>query len=150
MGRQMQSSYGSGSDMGEIEHDLTFGKKIGKWMKGRTIRPTRMEIRTITHMEEYIRQVIKIIKTHGNDLSPNEITEISEAILKIRKSETIFKKGLNRINGGTLHHLEFILEKLSQIKPVFEKQAEIEKHILKLNKRKVDDLRKEKSPNKEK
>ena len=186
---------------------------------------TRMEIRTISHMEDYLRQVIKIIKTHGNELSPNKISEISKAILKVRKSETIFKKGLNRIheqlsryqtvekkdlaalkrrlaetndkskialikdeifyhnkiletekfmkqyeqpvvefadafNGllGTaieklesgnpieaLPHLEFISKKLFQMKPVFEKQAEIEKYIFKLNKRNVDDLNKEKS-----
>jgi len=221
---QLQTSYGSGSDIAEIERDLTFGKKIGKWMKGKTMKLTRMEIRTITHMEDYIQQVIKIIKTHGNNLSPNKITEISKAILKIRKSETIFKKGLNRINdhlsryqvverkdlavlerrlsatkdkaktalikdeiyyhhkiieaekfmqqyeqpvleftdafngllgisiekleaghpGEALPHLEFIMKKLFQMKPIFEKQAEIEKYILKLNKRKVDDFKKEK------
>jgi len=225
MGSQLQSSYGSGSDIAEIERDLTFGKKIGKWMKGKTMKLTRMEIRTITHMEDYIRQVIKIIRTHGNHLSPGEITKISKAVVKIRKSEIIFKKGLNRINKhlsqyqtvekkdlavlnrrlaatedkakaalikdeiyyhhkiveaekfmqqyeqpvlefadafngllGTsieklevghpreaLPHLEFISKKLFQMKPVFEKQIEIEKYLLRLNKRKVDDLKKEKS-----
>ena len=225
MGSQLQSPYGSGSDIAEIERDLTFGKKIGKWIKGKTMKLTRMEIRTITHMEDYIRQVIKIIRTHGNHLSPGEITEISKAVVKIRKSEIIFKKGLNRINkhlsqyqtvekkdlavlnrrlaatedkakavlikdeiyyhhkiieaekfmqqyeqpvlefadafngilgtaiekleaghpGETMSHLDFILKKLIQMKPVFEKQAEIEKCILKLNKRKVDGLKKEKS-----
>ena len=46
--------------------------------------------------------------------------------------------------GEALSHLDFILKKLVQMKPVFEKQAEIEKYILKLNKRKVNDLKKEK------
>jgi len=49
---------------------------------------------------------------------------------------------------GALPHLELISKKLFQMKPVFEKQVEIEKYLLKLNKRKVDDLKKEKSDEK--
>ena len=51
-------------------------------------------------------------------------------------------KGKNA--GDSLPYLEYAFKNLSDMKHIYEKQQEIEKYLLKLNKKTIKDLKKEK------
>ena len=208
----------------EIEREEKEEKREAKLLKKKAMKITDAEIRTIEELEDYLEQMINVIKGRGSNIDLQEISELTHVLRRIGRKENILKQGLRlirkHINAYKAIHLRNIpeLEKrlsevkddkakksiekeityqkwmlqaldfmqryeskimgftetfnkllyaamqklksryptdaqeylihayngLQEMKHIFEKQREIEKYLLKLNKKTISDLRKEK------
>ena len=208
----------------EIEREEREEKKEVKLLKKRSMKLTKMEIKTVEEIENYLEQMIGVIKGKGSDIDQDEIAELSHVLRQIGKKQSLLKQGLElikrhekayknihkrdvaelekRFSGAKNNDekkvieeeivyqkrmvealdfiekyeqritdftqsfnkfiyaamqklkgryasdaLEYLVEahkSLTAMKHVYEKQKEIEKYLLKLNKKTIKDLKKEK------
>jgi len=208
----------------EIEREEKEEKREMKLLKKRTMKLTGLEIKTIEEIEYYLEQMTAVIESKGNNIDPEEISELTHALRQIGKKENILKQGLElikrhvnaykSIHRKNLPELEKRLEEekdkkkrknieeeityqkwmlqaldfmetygkkiiafsqtfnkliytgmqklkgrypseaqdhllhahrsLREMRQIYEKQKEIEKYLLKLNKRTISDLKREK------
>ena len=56
-----------------------------------------MEIRTVEEIEDYLNQMISVIKGKGSDIDQEEIAELSHALRQIGKKQGLLKHGLELI-----------------------------------------------------
>jgi len=215
-------------DEPEINHEIKDDKKEEKLLKGKTIKLTKMEIRTVDDMENSLEQLIRLIRANDKDISKDETYKISQILRQISQKENIllgsmpilkkqaeiyktkhrkdlaeldkrlraainnpqqqnmirqeihFQKQMiatidfietyeNRIIEFTqnlnktlskaieklktihphecLEYLEYAKKELSAMKHIFKKQKDLEKFVLKLSKKTIKDLKKEKTQN---
>ena len=59
----------------EIHQELGDKKRQSRRLKHDTMKLTRIEIKTIDHIERYLKDIIKIIKESGSTLSKKQIKE---------------------------------------------------------------------------
>ena len=215
-------------DEPEINHEIKDDKKEEKLLKGKTIKLTKMEIRTVDDMENSLEQLIRLIRANDENISKDETYKISQILRQISQKENIllgsmpilkrqaeiyktkhrkdlveldkrlraainnpqqqnmirqeihFQKQMiatidfietyeNRIIEFTqnlnktlskaieklktihphecLEYLEYAKKELSAMKHIFKKQKDLEKFVLKLSKKTIKDLKKEKTQN---
>ena len=216
----------STSNDAEIDREIEEDKKEGKIIRKRTMKFTRLELKSIDNIEECLEKIIKLIEAKGNSLDRDDVAELTHVLRTIGKNESILKKGMALIKKHlnaykTLHRkdiseLEQRLEQtkskknmkiieeeivyqknmlqaidflkryelkivtfvdsfnelvsgamqkikgrypndalsylghaykgLLEMKYIYKKQRELEKYLLKLNKKTISDLKKEKDP----
>ncbi|GEM_PF-1704381 len=210
----------------EIDREIDEDKKEGKMLKGKTIRFTKIEIKSIENIEACLKKIIEAIKERGNSLSHEDVSELTQYLKQITKNEGVLKKSLwlikkhlnayqsmhrkdipelknrlqktnsqkqqaaikkeiiyqkkmleiidflesyeakiiwftdrfNQLIGAAMQRLKnhypndalaFLMQadkELSGMRQIFEKQKEFEKFLLKLNKKNLSNLKKEKDP----
>jgi hypothetical protein len=208
----------------EIDREIAEDKDERKMLKKKTMRFTRVEIKSIDHIEECLKNIVWLIKERGNSLDQKDAGQIVGNLREISKNENILKKGMmiirdhlkaynalhrkdigelekrlnetkdvnkkktieeeieyqkkmldviefmksyeSKINMFTdtfnklimaaiqkvkgrypndaLNFLEQAYKELLGMKSIFKKQMELEKYLLKLNKKTIADLKKEK------
>ena len=81
----------------EIDREEREEKKEVKLLKKRSLKLTKMEINTVEEIEDYLGQMIKVIKGKGSDIDQEEIAELSHALRQIGKKQSILRHGLELI-----------------------------------------------------
>ena len=81
----------------EIEREEREEKKEMKLLKKRSMKLTKMEINTVEEIEDYLEQMIRLIKGKGSDIDQEEIAELSHALRQIGKKQSLLKQGLELI-----------------------------------------------------
>jgi len=84
-------------DVPEIEREEREEKKEIKLLKKRSMKLTKMEINTVEEIENYLEQMIRVIKGKGSDIDQEEIAELSHALRQIGKKQSLLKQGLELI-----------------------------------------------------
>ena len=78
----------------EISKEISDEKKEKKFLKGKTIHLTKLEIKTVEDIESCIEKMIKLIKEKGNNVDQNEIDQLIYYLRQIAKKESVLKQGL--------------------------------------------------------
>ena len=73
----------------EIIHEIQDDKNEIKLLKGKTLKLTKMEIRTIDDIEHSLIQLIKLIKERDKNITQEETSQISQILSQISKKENI-------------------------------------------------------------
>ena len=81
----------------EIEREEREEKREIKLLKKRSMKFTKMEINTVEEIENYLEQMIGVIKGKGSDIDQQEIAEIVHALRQIGKKQSVLKQGLELI-----------------------------------------------------
>ena len=76
-------------DEPEIIHEIQDDKNEIKLLKGKTLKLTKMEIRTIDDIEHSLIQLIKLIKERDKNITQEETSQISQILSQISKKENI-------------------------------------------------------------
>jgi len=228
IGKSMEKTHIPPKDEPEINHEIKDDKKEEKLLKGKTIKLTKMEIRTVDDMENSLEQLIRLIRANDKNISKDETYKISQILRQISQKENIllgsmpilkrqaeiyktkhrkdlveldkrlraainnpqqqnmirqeihfqkqmiatidfietyenriieFAQNLNKTISKaieklkTIHphecleYLEYAKKELSAMKHIFKKQKDLEKFVLKLNKKTIKDLKNEKTQN---
>ena len=85
-------------DEPEIDREISEDKKEAKLLKKKTLRLTNLEINTIEDIEDYIRQMMKVVEDKGNTIDRKEVEELSSGLQNISQKETILRRGMELIN----------------------------------------------------
>ena len=112
--KDLQRTHFSTADDAEIDREINENKKEGKMLKKRTIRFTKLEVKTIDNIEECLEKLVRIIKEKGSSLTQDDVSELSHVLRKIGKNVTILKNGMNfikeHLNSYETHHRKDISE----------------------------------------
>ena len=81
-------------DEPEINHEIKDDKKEGKLLKTKTLRLTKLEIRTIDDIENSLHHLIKLIKEKDKDITQEETHEISRILKHISDKENILLRSM--------------------------------------------------------
>jgi len=207
-----------------IDRELDEDKKEKKILKKRTLRFTKLEIKSANDIQTCLEMIINKIKEKGNSLNQDDVAEIYQYLRRIAKNENILKRGMNVIKkhlkafdqlhrkdiselekrlekstgkkqrktieeeiayqrkmlhaidfieryeskivefttyfnklvygamqkmkdhnpNGTLSYLDNAYKGLLEMKQIYKKERELEKYLLKINKKTISDLKKEK------
>ena len=76
-------------DEPEINHEIKGDKKERKLLKGKTMKITKMEIRTIDDIENSLVHLIKIIKENDKNITKDETYQISQLLRQISQKENV-------------------------------------------------------------
>ncbi|MBC2714925.1 MAG: hypothetical protein HF978_06410 [Desulfobacteraceae bacterium] len=81
----------------EIDREIAEEKEEKKILKKRTLRFTKIEIKSIDNIEECLKRIISLIKENGNSLTREEVAGVSKYLKEISKNENIIKSSLKLI-----------------------------------------------------
>lgn len=81
----------------EIEREEREEKKEVRLLKNRSMKLTKMEIKTVEEIEDYLEQMIGVIKGKGSDIGQEEIAGLVHALRQIGKKQGLLKQGLELI-----------------------------------------------------
>jgi hypothetical protein len=224
--KELQNAHFATTDDVEIDREIAEDKKEGKLLKNRTMKLTKLEIDTLDDIEDYLEQILRIIREKGNTIHQVEVAELTQALRQIAHKQNVLKKGMelirkhvydfetthrkdiseiekrlaettdkknrkliqeelayqkhmleamdfmqkyepkvldfcqsfnkllaaamqklkNHYPNDALSYLEYAHSELQEMKNAYDKQKALEKYVLKLNKKTISDLKKEKNP----
>jgi len=94
IGKSMEKTYIPPKDEPEINHEIKDDKKEQKLLKGKTIKLTKMEIRTVDDMENSLEQLIRLIRANDKNISKDETYKISQILRQISQKENILLESM--------------------------------------------------------
>jgi len=81
----------------EIDQELNEDRKEMRFLKRKTMRITKKDIKTVDDIADYLKQMIQVIEKKGNEIDSEEIAEITHILRRIAKKENILKSGTKLI-----------------------------------------------------
>ena len=81
----------------ETDREISEDKKESRLLKKKTIKLTRLDLKTIEDIEDYLKQMIALIKEKGNTIDQQEIAQLTSALRQIAKKEDVLKKSMQVI-----------------------------------------------------
>ena len=222
--KELSKTHFTTTDDVEIDKELKEDKKESRLLKRKTMRLTKLDIRTIEDIEDCLKHMISVIRDKGNTIDQREIAELTHGLKQIAQKESILKRGMELIRrhliaykqihrkdipelekrlaestdrktqdiiqeqityqkrmlqalefmqryapkieeftkslnrlvfmamekmksaypGDALKYLEYACRDMEQMKTTYEKQKDLEKYLLRINKKTIRDLKKEK------
>jgi len=128
-------------DEPEIEKEIDFEQNERKYIKKKTLKLTKTELKSVDHIEHYLKQIEDILKSGTlNNQQKNHISAALQAIGKTRKD---FQNGLNRLSRHIANYKAGDQNKLHELRQRFhqakdrKKKVEIQREWL-IEKKKMD------------
>jgi hypothetical protein len=81
----------------EIEKEIDYEKQERKYIKAKTIRLTKRELKTVDHIDHYLKEIENVL-TEGTSLTDYQKKHIVNALFVIGKTRNDFLKGLERLD----------------------------------------------------
>ena len=98
----------------EINKEIKDDKKEKKLLKGKTLKLTKLEIRSVDDMENSLNHLIKLIKTNDKNITKDETFQISQLLRQISQKENILLGSMPILKKHTeiykKHHKKDIAE----------------------------------------
>ena len=114
IGKEMKTAPIPIKDEPEINHEMKDDKKEQKLIKGKTLKLTKMEIRTVDDMENSFDNLIKLIKENDKNITKDEAFKISQLLRQISQKENILVGSMPVLKKHTeiykKHHRKDIAE----------------------------------------
>lgn len=95
--KSLQSTHFASPDDVEIEKEIRQDKQETKLIKGKTMRLTKVEIKTLEDIERHLNEMIAVIKNRGQNIDQNEIAQLTTTLRQIARNENIMKRGMDLI-----------------------------------------------------
>jgi len=126
----------------EIDREMEEDKDNQMKIKRKTMRITKFELKTIEDIENYLEQMIKIIKEKETKIDAQEIQELSDALKHISTKERLLRRGIEVITkhvhtyqNENRKDVSELKKRLAQTKDpskrkTIEKEIEYQKHML--------------------
>ena len=95
--RELKQMDLSSPDASEIDQELNEDRKEMRFLKRKTMRITKKDIKTVDDIADYLKQMIQVIEKKGNEIDSEEIAEITHILRRIAKKENILKSGTKLI-----------------------------------------------------
>ncbi len=89
-------------DDAEIDQEIKEDKQQNRQIKKQTMKVTKVELKTLAEIEDYLKSMIQTVKAHGNSLQQQEQTQMVATLRAIYNDERILQKGLNTIRTHIL------------------------------------------------
>ena len=114
IGKTLEKSTISVNDEPEINKEIKEDKKEKKLLKGKTLKLTKMEIRSVDDMENSLNHLIKLIKANDKNITKDETYKISQLLRQISQKENILVGSMPILKKHTeiykKHHRKDIAE----------------------------------------
>ncbi len=110
----------------EVDREMHDDKKEMKDIKRKTMKITKVEIKTIEEIGNYLKQMIKLIREKKDAVDQHEIAGVTNIIRAISKKEDLLKRGLqlmtHHINAYNAHHKKDIPQLQNRLKTTSDKR----------------------------
>jgi hypothetical protein len=88
--------FGRAEDV-EIDREMADSRNEGKLLKRTTLKVTKMDINTLEDIENYLQQIVNIVRDRGNSIGRRQIDELTQALRRIVQKEDMLKRGMGLI-----------------------------------------------------
>jgi len=114
IGKTLEKNAILSKDEPEINKEIEDDKKEKKLLKGKTLKLTKMEIRSVDDMENSLNHLIKLIKANDKNITKDETFQISQLLRQISQKENILLGSMPILKKHTeiykKHHRKDIAE----------------------------------------